>query len=211
MHPLEAAMGRTDPVHSIVHTETRLPDRNGWHTDDSYLERPPAVAILCCQETPEFGGDTAWANMQLAYERLSERMKALCDGLRAFHSTEAGYRDYLEVHLPAEKRKRARELIGAGATHPLIRSHPETGRKAVYFEPNFVTRIEGVTPSESRFLHDFLASLPNEISLQCRHRWRVGDVVIWDERMTQHSGAADHRGRRRVLRRCTVMGEVPHD
>jgi taurine dioxygenase len=90
-----------------------------------------------------------------------------------------------------------------------VRTHPETGRKAIFLERSFMTRIAGLSVEESRFVCSFLARLTDDASIQCRFRWRAGDVAIWDERVTQHVGAADHRGSRRVLRRCTVAGERP--
>jgi len=209
VHPFERAMGRTDPIHSIVDRPGDAPDRAGWHTDDSYLERPPAYAILRCEVTPEAGGDTGWCNMVMAYERLSPALKAFLEGLRGFHETGGGLLDYVRKHLPAERVDEALAAVGAGAWHPLVRTVPDSGRRALFFEPNFMKRIEGLSDLESRFVCDLLALQVQDVSLQCRFRWRAGDVAIWDERTTQHIGSADHAGERRVMRRCTVVGERP--
>lgn len=209
VHPFERAMGRTNPIHSIVDKPDRPPARPGWHTDDSYLERPPAFGILRCEVAPETGGDTAWANMAAAWESLSPRMQRLLDGLVALHSTEGALFDYVDAHLPKARVDQAREEVGMGARHPIVRTIPETERRAIYFEANFVTRIDGLSESESHFLLAFLRRLPQRVDLQVRHRWQAGDVAIWDERTTQHTGIADHRGQLRVMRRCTVIGERP--
>lgn len=209
VHPFEAALGRTDPLHKIVDKANRTPDRAGWHTDDSYLERPPAVAILRCEVAPAAGGDTAWVSMIGAYEKLSPRMRAFLDPLRGFHETRGSLLDYMREHLPTDVIERVLAAIGPGAEHPIVRTHPETGRKAIYVEPNFMTRVVGLPPAESDFVRRFLADLAHDVSLQCRFRWGAGDVAIWDERVTQHIGAADHAGSERVMVRCTVGGERP--
>lgn len=209
VHPFERAAGRTEPLHRIVDRAGSTPDRAGWHTDDSYLERPPSVAVLRSLMVPEAGGDTAWANMVLAYEKLSESMRRYLDPLRGVHATDGALLDYLRQHFPPDLVARASSAVGRGATHPIVRTHPETGRKAIYLEPNFMKRIEGLPQRESDFVCRFLASLANDVSIQCRFKWSEGDVAIWDERMTQHIGSADHAGQKRVLARCTVLGERP--
>lgn len=210
VHPFEQAMGRDEPIHGIVDKPEDDPDRAGWHTDDSYLERPPAFAVLRCDVAPEVGGDTAWCNMILAYERLSPPMRAFLDGLVGFHATEGSLLDYVRGHLPPERVDAALAEIGSGAHHPIVRIHPDSGRRALFFEPNFMQRIDGLSVAEGDFLRTFLAEQANDVSLQCRFRWGTGDVAIWDERMTHHIGSADHRGQLRVLRRCTVEGERPY-
>ncbi len=209
VHPFEAALGRTEPLHRIVDKPDTIPDRAGWHTDDSYLERPPVAAVLCCELAAEVGGDTAWANMSKAYENLSESMRDYLANHRGFHAVDGGLMEYMRRHLDDDTVERVVAQIGAGAEHPIVRTHPVTGRKAIFIEPNFMTRIVGLPRHESDFLCRFLASLANDVSIQCRFRWSTGDLAIWDERMTQHLGSADHAGSTRVMRRCTVAGERP--
>lgn len=209
VHPFERAMGRDDPLHRIVDRPEDVPDRSDWHSDDTYLERPPAVAILRCELAPEVGGDTLWADMAAAYQRLAAPLRELFDGLVGVHETDGSLRDYLRTHLPPDAGAEVLRAVGEGAEHPLVRVHPETGQRALFFELSFMRRIVGLADHEADFVRALLRALVSDVSLQCRFRWRAGDIVIWDERMTQHCGAADHAGQRRVMRRCTVRGERP--
>lgn len=209
VHPIRAALGAPVVLHDIVDTEDSVPDRDGWHTDVTYMQRPPSAAVLRCEETPESGGDTLWANMQLAYRKLSAPIRSLIDGLRGHHSTEHGFLDYIRRHLPAEAAEQIMQHVGRGASHPLVRTHPVSGEKILFVDKSYLATIEDLPESESRFLLDFLASRVDDVSIQCRFRWTKGAVVVWDERSTQHSGSADHRGRPRHLRRCTIEGEIP--
>ncbi|MEM9174578.1 MAG: TauD/TfdA family dioxygenase [Myxococcota bacterium] len=209
VHPIRGALGDPSLLHDIVDTPDSVPDRDGWHTDVTYMARPPAVAILRCEETPEAGGDTLWANMQLACDKLSDSMKTYVDGLEGFHTTDGGFVDYIRRHLPADVARKIMDHVGPGVHHPIVRTHPVTGKKSLFVDQSYLSRIEGLPEEEGRFLLDFLSSRCNDVSIQCRFHWREGAVAVWDERATQHSGAADHRGATRRLRRCTIEGERP--
>jgi taurine dioxygenase len=209
VHPIRGALGDPSVLHDIIDTPESVPDRAGWHTDVTYMERPPAAAVLRCEQTPDFGGDTLWANMYLAYEKLSEGMQHYLADLRGFHATDAGFLDYIQRHLPEDACAKVMKAVGSGSSHPLVRTHPETGRRSLFVDRSFMRHIEGLDKDESAFVHEFLASRTNDISIQCRFRWTKGAVVVWDERATQHAGAADHRGSARTLRRCTIAGERP--
>ena len=209
VHPIRGALGDPSLLHDIVDTVDSVPDRDGWHTDVTYMERPPAAAVLRCEETPDAGGDTLWANMYLAYEKLSDGMKDYLADLKGFHATDGGFNDYIRRHLPADAVEKILAAVGSGVLHPIARTHPETGRKALFVDQAYLSRIDGLDKGESRHVLDLLASRVNDVSIQCRFHWTKGAVVVWDERATQHSGAADHRGSARILRRCTVEGERP--
>ena len=209
VHPIQSALGRSDPLEDIIDTPESVPDRAGWHTDVTYMQRPPMAAVLRCEVAPDFGGDTLWANMYLAYEKLSDGMKRYLVDLRGFHATDMRFLDYLKRHLPEEASEKVMGAVGAGSSHPLVRTHPETGLKALFVDRSFMVRIEGLEREESSFLHDFLASRVNDISISCRFDWTKGAVAVWDERVTQHAGSADHKGSHRVLRRCTIAGDRP--
>jgi taurine dioxygenase len=209
VHPIRGALGDANPLHDIVDSPDSKPDRAGWHTDVTYMERPPAAAVLRCERTPEYGGDTAWANMFLAYDKLSQAMKVYLADLRGFHATDAAFLDYIERHLPEDACRKVMAAVGTGSSHPIVRTHPESGRKALFVDRSFMREIEGLEAEESRFVHEFLASRVADISIQCRFQWTRGAVAVWDERATQHAGAADHQGSHRVLRRCTIRGDRP--
>ena len=209
VHPFERAMGRSEPIHALVDRADRPPARPGWHTDDSYLAAPPTYGLLRCEVAPSSGGHTLWADMTAAHETLSPSLQTFLAELKGWHATSGALLDYVRAHLPPDRVAHVEEEVGQGASHPLVLTHPESGVRSIYFEPNFVTRIEGLSPAESRFVCAFLNRLPNRVSLQIRHRWRPGDVVVWDERTTQHTGTADHAGQERIMRRCTVFGPRP--
>jgi taurine dioxygenase len=139
--------------------------------------------------------------MYLAYEKLSDRMKAYLEGLRGFHATDASFVAYIRDHLPEESCEKVMDAVGTGTSHPIVRTHPETGRKALFVDRSFMTHIEDLGKEESRSVHDFLSSRANDISIQCRFRWTKGAVAVWDERATQHAGVADHVGSSRVADR----------
>jgi len=209
VHPIRAALGAPVVLHDIIDTEDSVPDREGWHTDVTYMQRPPKAAVLRCETSPECGGDTLWANMQLAYDKLSSAMQEMIDGMTGHHATAGGFIDYIKRHLPEDAVEKIMDLVGEGAHHPLVRTDPATGRKTLFVDQSYLAHIDGLPQEESKFLLDFLASRVQDVSIQCRYRWTPGAVVVWDETATQHSGAADHRGTARTLRRCTIEGEVP--
>lgn len=209
VHPIRGALGDPSRLHDIIDTTKSEPDRDGWHTDVTYMERPPCVGVLRCEETPPAGGDTLWANMQIAYEKLSDGMKTYLSGLQGFHATDGGFIDYIQRHLPEDAVEKIMKAVGTGASHPLVRTHPVSGRKSLFVDRAYLGRIEGISKDESVAMLEFLSSRVQDVSIQCRFHWTKGAVAIWDERATQHSGSADHRGSARTLRRCTVAGERP--
>lgn len=209
-HVIGQAMGVTYQVEEISDSSTKLPDRDGWHTDAPFLREPPGVAVLRGVMIPPSGGDTLWANMYAAYESMSATMQGFLQDLRVSYPPQQGLMDYVERHLGADVASRVRELLGDGSEHPLVRTHPETGRKALYFARDFAGSIVGLNDDESGAIWSLLQTRLANPSIQCRWRWQQGDVVIWDERATQHFGAADHRGQDRTLRRVLVAGDVPH-
>jgi taurine dioxygenase len=209
VHPIRGALGDPSTLHDIVDTAESEPDRDGWHTDVTYMERPPKAAILRCEQTPEAGGDTLWANMYLAYDKLSSGMKQYLADLQGFHSTDGGFIDYVRRHLSEEACEKVMAAVGTGASHPIVRTPRDGNRKSLFVDQAYLNRIEGLSKDESRFMLEFLASRVDDISIQCRFRWTKGAVAVWDERATQHSGSSDHRGNPRSLRRCTIEGERP--
>jgi taurine dioxygenase len=161
-----------------------------WHVDAANESRPPAIAILVAREVPETGGDTMFANQYLAYETLSERLRQILDTLNGVN------------HYPSATRQQV-------AIHPIVRVHPETGRKSLFVSPNQVRSFEGMTEEESRGLLGFLFEHSVLPEFTYRHRWAPGDVVIWDNRCTLHYAVHDYSEAPRLLHRTSVAGDVP--
>ena len=201
VHVIEQALGRNRPWEEISDSPTKLPDRDGWHTDAPFLPQPPSVAILRALTVPAAGGDTLFANMHAAYDALSVGMRRILEGLDVSYPPNQGLAEYVQLHFGDDAARRVRELSGDGAVHPLIREHPVTGRPLVYFADGFADSIVGLHAAEGAVLRSFLVELPKNPNIQCRWRWHEGDVVMWDEVATQHYGAADHAGAERVMRR----------
>jgi taurine dioxygenase len=179
-----------------------------WHSDTTYLERPPMGSMLLARELPPYGGDTLFANMCLAYETLSEGMKDLLEGLRAVNSsTKADASRTREDRISTSGTEKARtEFV---AEHPVVRTHPETGRKALYVNPGHTVRFAGMTEEESAPILEFLFRHQVRPELTCRFAWRPGSLAFWDNRSAQHNPVNDYHGHRRVMHRITLAGDVP--
>jgi taurine dioxygenase len=147
--------------------------------------------------------------MEVAYDALSPAMQGLLGELRVQYPPQEGLFAYVAEHLGEDIATKTREITGAGGVHPIVRTNPTNGRRAVYYAEGFAGPIEGLHADEAAALRAFLVQLPANPNRQCRWRWQPGDVVIWDERSTQHFGAADHRGQARTIKRVMVQGEVP--
>jgi taurine dioxygenase len=177
-----------------------------WHSDTSYLERPPMASMLYAIEIPPYGGDTLFANQYLAYESLSDGLKATLASLVGVNtSTKA------EVSRTREDRLRDAgvELKVLVGEHPAVRTHPETGRKALYVNTAHTAKFRGWTEPESEPLLAFLFEQQVRPELTCRFRWEPGSVAFWDNRCAQHNPVNDYHGFRRVMNRVTLAGDVP--
>ena len=179
-----------------------------WHTDTSYLELPPLGSLLYAVEVPTVGGDTLFANMYRAYEALSDGMKQLLDGLRAVNSAEKPDAAITRVHRIADRPNDASDIVTT-VSHPIVRTHPETQRKALYCSDAHTMNIEGMTAAESRPLLQYLYSVQQREEWQCRFHWHPGSVAIWDNRCAQHNALNDYHGHRRTMYRVTLKGDTP--
>jgi taurine dioxygenase len=179
-----------------------------WHTDTAYLERPPMGTMLIAREVPPYGGDTLFANMYLAYESLSPGMQRLLDGLTAVNSSaKADVTKTREDRIRDGARGDARrEYL---AEHPVVRTHPETGRKALYVNGGHTVRFKDMTAEESAPLLQYLFAHQQRPEFTCRYRWEVGSIAFWDNRCTQHNPINDYHGFRRVMHRVTLAGDRP--
>jgi taurine dioxygenase len=202
VHPAAPhAPGR--PELMVIHADEHSPRANGegWHSDVSCDPEPPMGSILYIRQCPPCGGDTLFASMYAAYEALSERMKSYLAGLTAIHDGEDVYRGlYAGV---AEKPSYPR------AEHPVVRTHPVTGRKALYVNRGFTRRILGVPLDESHAILEYLYQHAANPLFQCRFRWRENSIAFWDNRCTQHRAMWDYWPHTRSGHRVTIKGERP--
>ncbi|HEX5453420.1 MAG TPA: TauD/TfdA family dioxygenase [Stellaceae bacterium] len=180
-----------------------------WHSDTTYIERPPIGTMLYAREVPEYGGDTMVANQYLAYDALSPGMQEMLGGLTGIYSARMnGGRGGREEnkHMKMRNTDQAEQIE---AEHPVVRTHPETGRKALYVSNRHTIRFKGWTEAESKPLIDFLQAHCTRPELTARIRWRKGTVTIWDNRCVQHFAINDYHGQRRVMWRLPVGAELP--
>ncbi len=182
-----------------------------WHSDTTYLEKPPIGTMLYARETPSHGGDTMVANQYLAYETLSSGMRAMLDGLTGVYSAgmrREGGRSGREEnkYMKMKDTDNAETYV---AEHPVVRTHPETGRKALYVSTRHTIRFKGMTEEESAPLIDFLQDHCTRPEFTARLRWEPGTIAIWDNRCVQHFAINDYHGQRRVMWRLPVGEELP--
>ena len=177
-----------------------------WHSDTAYLQRPPMASMLLAREVPPHGGDTLFANMYAAYEGLSDGLKALLSGLKAVNSsTKADASKTREDRIKSDGTDKS----DFTAEHPVVRTHPETGRKALYVNPGHTVRFAGWTEEESKSLLEFLYKTQQLPEYTCRFSWQPGSIALWDNRCAQHNPVNDYHGYRRVMHRITLAGDVP--
>jgi taurine dioxygenase len=178
-----------------------------WHSDTVYLEQPPMATMLLAREVPPFGGDTLFANMYGAYESLSPGLRRMLDPLRAVNSSA----------LADVSKTREDRIRDAGyedeqqyvALHPVVRTHPETGRRALYVNPAHTASFEDMTEAESRPLLDHLFRHSTRPEFTCRFQWDVGSMALWDNRCAMHNPINDYHGYTRRMHRITLTGERP--
>jgi taurine dioxygenase len=176
----------------------------GWHTDVTFSETPPMASILRAIEVPDWGGDTMWASCSKAYDALSSTMKRMLDGLAAVHDTS---KTFSRGAYPSESHPDAGQV--PTAIHPVVRTHPETGRKALFVNSAFTLRIKGLRPAESAALLGFLYQHITTPEFTCRFHWQKNSLAIWDNRCTQHRVIADNLPAPRRMERVTVEGDRP--
>jgi alpha-ketoglutarate-dependent taurine dioxygenase len=195
---------------------------SGWHTDSAFLPEPPAISLLRSIEIPPFGGDTIWANGALAYRALSPTMQGLLKDLKVHMSMgnvlESARAYAAPVDNPIGKLAQTKGMATLpddlarkvrGSFHPLVRTHPRTGERALYCDQTYAAGIEGMKPEEAAPILAFLVGHVTQPAFTCRLRWEVGMFVMWDNRLCLHQAFNDYDGHRRELYRSTVAGERP--
>lgn len=179
-----------------------------WHTDTAYLDEPPMGTMLVAREVPPYGGDTLFANMYRAYEALSDGMKRMLDGMVAVHhSAKADVTRTREDRLrDGAKAETRNDYV---SEHPVVRTHPETGRKALYVNVGHTVRFKDMSEEESTPILDYLFQHQIRPEFTCRFSWRVGSLAFWDNRCVLHNPVNDYHGFRRVMHRVTLAGDRP--
>ena len=190
------------------HKDNPVLSTDVWHSDTTFRKNPTKYTILRCQIMPELGGDTLWANMETAYNGLSERFRGMIDGLRAVHDFQ-NFRVLFKNTAEDRIKLHKMEDMFPNPSHPVVRTHPATGRKSIYVNPQFTLRIEGLEAAESRALLDVLFAQARVPEYQFRLRWSPGTIVFWDNRSTQHYAANDYYPNRRRMERTAVVGDIP--
>jgi taurine dioxygenase len=185
-----------------------------FHSDASFLREPPLATMLSCQLLPRVGGDTVWVNQYLTYRSLSPAMQKLLDGLRAVHSAVTGTTPGASDYDAYSAGNRATPIKPNGSVekwviHPAVRTHPETGEKALYVNESYTIAFEGMTLEESWPLLQFLFAHQKRPDFSYRHRWQVGELCVWDNRCTLHHALNDYPGEHRMMHRLTVGPERP--
>jgi taurine dioxygenase len=194
----------------------------GWHTDSPFLPQPPSITILYSIEIPPFGGDTTWANSALAYAMLSDTYRRMIEGLKVHFSmrdvlksvhdaVEVGDSPIGRLAATRDAERLSDDLLRKirGNTHPMVRTHPVTGEKALYVDPSYGIGIEDMLPEESAPILRFLTEHLTQPAFTCRLRWEPNMLTLWDNRLCVHQAYNDYQGYRRELYRTTVSGETP--
>jgi taurine dioxygenase len=178
-----------------------------WHSDTTYLERPPMATLLLAREVPPFGGDTEFANMYAAFESLSDGLRRVLRDLRAVNSSAlADVSKTREDRIREQGEDQEREYV---AEVPVVRTHPETGRLALYVNPAHTARFAGMTEAESRPLLEYLFRQSTRAEVTCRFRWEPGSLAMWDNRCAMHNPINDYHGHTRRMHRITLAGDIP--
>jgi taurine dioxygenase len=203
-NPLLAAGSSDDVVRFDKGAGAAPTYENVWHTDVTFRERPALGAVLQLREVPPFGGDTMWADMAAAYDNLPQEVKDRIDGARAVHDFIPGFARFY-----GPERLLPHQDLFPPVEHPVVRTHPETGRRMLFVNTSFTTHITGMDRDESDRLLRLLFQQAHVPEYQVRWRWQAGDVAFWDNRATQHYAVGDYGTERRVAERVAVEGDRP--
>jgi len=204
------------PVIKEADAKSKMVFGGGWHTDSPFLDRPPSVSLLYAVQIPPYGGDTIWYNAAKAYDNLSDVMKRMIAPLKVHMSGEKGVASLRGLREKAEDKKVGKmwdnmdeQAMIDGAFHPLVRTHPVSGEKALFIDKVYAKGFEGMIAYESAPLIEFLVSHITQEVFSCRLRWSENTLCLWDNRLCLHRAFNDYDGFRREMHRTTVKGEVP--
>ena len=190
----------------ITIIDSKLGDRaDMWHHDESFLPSPPIVTMTHAKILPPSGGDTCWISMTTAYDALSDRMKQYLDGLEAWHDMNGPMTTALRQNVVTHERYLEVIQMNKRHLHPMVKTHPITGRRALYISPTYTTHIQGLAPAESDAILAYLHAHCQHLHFVYRHRWAVGDMVLWDNRSVLHNAILDYKPHQRRMQRASVF------
>jgi taurine dioxygenase len=210
VHPIYPSHPQAPEIVVLDTAFVDLKDNAIWHTDVTFTETPPMGGVLAAHVLPPQGGDTLWASCVAAFETLSAPLQRLLEGLTASHDIQQSFPPQrFALNAEAQARLDLAKRNNPPVTHPVVRTHPVSGRKGLFVHEGFTTHINELSPSESRAILSMLYAHTIKPEFTVRWRWRVGDVAFWDNRVTQHYAVDDYRPARRVMHRATIVGDRP--
>jgi taurine dioxygenase len=209
IHPLYPGEDRLPEIMVLAYDATRRGHNDVWHTDVTYIATPPQASLLYAEHIPPLGGDTLWRNTYLAYEALSEPTREFVGKLRAVHDFAKAFRPERFAQYGIADRAQKAYDDNPPVSHPVVRTNPDTGRKALFVNENFTSRIEGGPARESDAILRFLLDHLSQPEFEVRWRWKARTVAFWDNRWTQHYALADYFPNERRMRRATILGDRP--
>ena len=190
----------------ITIIDSKLGDRaDMWHHDETFLPSPPIVTMTQAKILPPCGGDTCWISMTTAYDALSPRMKTYLEGLSAWHDMNGPMTAALRHGAVTHERYLQVVNMNKRHLHPMVKTHPVSGRKALYISPTYTTHIDGIEPAESDAILAYLHAHCQHVKFVHRHRWQVGDLMIWDNRSVIHHAILDYQPHQRRMHRASVF------
>jgi taurine dioxygenase len=210
IHPIYPVLPDLPEIMLLDTHEAFLPDNDNWHTDVTFSTTPPLAGLLSAKRLPSVGGDTLWSSCTAAYDALSAPMQRFLEGLTAQHSVAKSFPPERWQNDPAFKERYLRAVAkNLPVNHPVVRTHPVSGRKGLFVNSGFTTHINELSSGESKTLLDYLFAHSAQQEFIIRWRWSVNDIAFWDNRCTQHYAVADYLPERRTMHRATVNGDVP--
>ena len=202
---LDSQRSRASKEYRPTHRRTR---EAGWHTDVTFVATPPTGSILSGRVIPAAGGDTLWADTEAAYEGLDAPLRRLVDGLTARHDGTRTFQGFLDAGFAIEWEGERHDSLEPHE-HPVVRSHPETGRRSLFVNPQFTDHIVGLSGRDSEALLSLLYAHMTVPEYTVRHKWTAGDVAFWDNRSTMHYATLDYGDAARIMHRVTLQGDRP--
>lgn len=212
IHPVFPTVPNVPEVIVLDSHETDLRDNELWHTDVTFSKTPPLGCVLRAVKIPPSGGDTLWASGTAAFEALDEETQNKIKGLTALHDIRLSFPQERFGGVSEEEKARLEEIYRKNppVSHPVVRTHPDTGKPILFVSEGFTSKIEGLPEDESKELLDFLTQHAVKEEFHLRWAWQEGDVAIWDNRCTQHKALFDYGDAHRIMHRATVNGDEPY-